>query len=47
MDRTGPGTTIVDRVEMSDAERKIWARMPAGTAEAIAGLSGSELQTLL
>jgi hypothetical protein len=32
---------------MSDAERRVWSRMPAGAAEAIAGLSGSQLQTLL
>ena len=32
---------------MSDAERKVWRRLPAGAAEAIAGLSGSDLQTLL
>jgi hypothetical protein len=32
---------------MSEAERKVWRRMPDGAAEAIAGLSGSELQTLL
>jgi hypothetical protein len=36
-----------DRMEMSDAEQRLWARLPAGTADAIAGLSGSELQTLL
>ncbi|WP_030442696.1 hypothetical protein [Actinoplanes subtropicus] len=32
---------------MSEAERKVWRRLPAGAAEAIAGLSGSQLQTLL
>ena len=32
---------------MSDAERRIRARLPAGAAEAIAALPGSDLQTLL
>ena len=32
---------------MSQAEHRVWRRLPAGAAEAIAGLSGSELQTLL
>ena len=34
-------------MEMSPAEQKIWRALPAGAAEAIAGLSGSQLQTLL
>jgi hypothetical protein len=29
------------------AEDRVWARLPEGTREAVAGLSGSELQTLL
>jgi len=32
---------------MSEAERKVRRRLPAGAAEAIAGLSGSQLRTLL
>lgn len=32
---------------ISDAERRVWARLPGGTAEAMTGLSGSDLQTLL
>lgn len=31
----------------SDAERRVWSRLPDGTAEAMRGLSGSDLQTLL
>src|SRR3954466_5282859 len=40
-------SVIVGRVEMSEAERRVWRRLPGGAAEAIAGLSGSQLQALL
>ncbi|MFC0533860.1 hypothetical protein [Phytohabitans kaempferiae] len=32
---------------MNDAERRVWGRLPAGTRESLAGLSASDLQTLL
>lgn len=32
---------------MSAAEERVWARMPEGTRRALAGLSGTELRTLL
>ncbi|MEN3307831.1 MAG: hypothetical protein V7603_4033 [Micromonosporaceae bacterium] len=32
---------------MSDAERRVWARLPDGVGEALAGLSPTDLQTLL
>jgi len=32
---------------MNDAERRVWARLPAGSREALDGLSASDLQTLL
>ncbi|WP_433290905.1 hypothetical protein ACQP2F_24110 [Actinoplanes sp. CA-030573] len=33
--------------EITDAERRVWARLPAGAAAAIGGLSGSDLQVLM
>ncbi|MEE6257791.1 hypothetical protein [Plantactinospora sonchi] len=33
--------------ELSDAERRVWARLPAGTDAALRGLSATDLQTLL
>ncbi|HEU4422969.1 MAG TPA: hypothetical protein VFR67_10605 [Pilimelia sp.] len=32
---------------MNDAERRVWARLPEGTQEALAGLPATDLQTLL
>jgi hypothetical protein len=32
---------------MNDAQRRVWARLPAGSREALDGLSASDLQTLL
>jgi hypothetical protein len=32
---------------VNDAERRVWARLPDGTRESLAGLSTSDLQTLL
>jgi hypothetical protein len=33
--------------EMSDVERRVWARLPDGTGEALGQLSATDLQTLL
>jgi hypothetical protein len=33
--------------ELSDVERRVWARLPDGTGEALGGLSATDLQTLL
>ncbi len=33
--------------ELSDAQRRVWARLPAGTREALGKLSATDLQTLL
>ncbi|MDG4780418.1 hypothetical protein O7614_12275 [Micromonospora sp. WMMD961] len=37
----------MDRGELTDAERRVWAAMPAGTRTALAGLSGADLRSLL
>jgi hypothetical protein len=33
--------------EISDVERRVWARLPEGTGEALGELSATDLQTLL
>src|SRR5262245_10994439 len=33
--------------QLHDAERRVWARLPAGTREALDRLSATDLQTLL
>ncbi|MET7879745.1 hypothetical protein [Micromonospora profundi] len=37
----------MDGHELTDAERRVWAAVPAGTRAALAGLSGADLRTLL
>ncbi|MGI5522156.1 hypothetical protein ACQEUX_14560 [Micromonospora sp. CA-259024] len=37
----------MDGGELADAERRVWAAMPAGTRTALADLSGADLRTLL
>ncbi|MEU4552251.1 hypothetical protein [Micromonospora violae] len=37
----------MDGDELADAERRVWAAMPAGTRSALAGLSGADLRSLL
>ncbi|MGW3784408.1 hypothetical protein ACWD5Z_07465 [Micromonospora chokoriensis] len=37
----------MDGGELTDAERRVWAAMPAGTRTALAGLSGADLRSLL
>jgi len=37
----------VGDAELPDAERRVWARLPAGTRESIDALSATDLQTLL
>ncbi|MGA4731495.1 hypothetical protein ACWEOS_16140 [Micromonospora taraxaci] len=37
----------MDDGELTDAERRVWATMPAGTRAALAGLSGADLRSLL
>ncbi|MEO3774119.1 hypothetical protein [Micromonospora sp. B9E7] len=37
----------MDGGELTDAERRVWAAMPAGTRAALAGLSGADLRSLL
>ncbi|MGW3889923.1 hypothetical protein ACWD69_14645 [Micromonospora chokoriensis] len=37
----------MDDGELTDAERRVWAAMPAGTRTALAGLSGADLRSLL
>jgi hypothetical protein len=37
----------MDDGELTDAERRVWAAMPAGTRVALTGLSGADLRSLL
>ncbi|KOX10570.1 hypothetical protein ADK66_08765 [Micromonospora sp. NRRL B-16802] len=37
----------MDGHELTDAERRVWAAVPAGTRAALTGLSGADLRTLL
>jgi hypothetical protein len=39
--------TRVSTGEVSDAERRVWARLPDGAFEALNGLPATDLQTLL
>lgn len=39
--------TAMDRGELTGAERRVWAAMPAGTRDALAGLPSADLRTLL
>lgn len=32
---------------MSEAENRVWAQVPDGTREALAGMSGTDLRSLL